>query len=162
MKFPDTKKMFRDHCLIEKNMTAKNYRTIVRHMERLLEYLEIENLRKINETGIREYLAVASEKRAWSPKTYRTHLQSFRSYFKWCQNRGFVKMNPAKKIEKPKLPHRLPRYLTKSEVQIVFENATQYNWLYRFERIRNLAILHTFLYSGMRTNKHKGCECMPK
>lgn len=134
-------------------MTPKNYRTIIRHMERLLEYLETENIRKVNETGIREYLSVESKKRVWSPKTYGTYLQSLRTYFKWCVNRGFVKKNPTDKIEKPKLPHRLPRCLTKSEVQIIFEYAIQYNWLFKFERTRNLAILHTFLYTGMRLNE---------
>ena len=153
MKFNDTQQMFLDHCLIEKNMTPRNYRSIVRHMERLLEYLDTENIRKVNEETIREYLSVASKKGAWSPKTYRTHLQSFSTYFKWCQKRGFVKKNPAEKIEKPKLPHRLPRCLTKTEIQTVFEFAIQYKWLYRFERTRNLAILHTFLYTGMRLNE---------
>lgn len=153
MKFTDTRQMFRDHCLIERNMTPRSYRSIVRHMGRLLEYLETENLRKVKETAIREYLAVGSAKRVWSPKTYRAHLQSFRTYFKWCVNRGFVRKNPTDKIEKPKLPHRLPRCLTKSEIQTVFESAIQYNWLYKFERTRNLAILHTFLYTGMRLSE---------
>lgn len=153
MKFNDTHIMFRNHCLIEKGMTAKNYRTIVRHMERLLEYLETESIRKINETVIREYLAVSSNNKVWSPKTYRTHLQSFRTYLKWCVNRGIINKNPTDRIEKPKLPHRLPRCLTKSEVQTVFEYAIQYNWLYKFERTRNIAILYTFLYTGMRLNE---------
>jgi site-specific recombinase XerD len=134
-------------------MTPRNYRSIVRHMERLLEYLDTENIRKVKEETIREYLSLSSKKGAWSPKTYRTHLQSFSSYFKWCQKRGFLKRNPADKIEKPKLPHRLPRCLTKNEILTVFEYAIQYKWLYRFERTRNLAILHTFLYTGMRLNE---------
>lgn len=119
--------MFRNHCLIEKGMTAKNYRTIVRHMERLLEYLETENLRKIDETTIREYLSVESKTKSWSPKTYRTYLQSIRTYFTWCVNRSITIKNPTDKIEKPRLPQRLPRCLTKTEVQHVFECAVQYN-----------------------------------
>ncbi len=145
--------MFRNYCMIERGMTAKNYRTIVRHMERLLEYLKSESIKKVNETAIREYLAATSNKKVWSPKTYRTHLQSFRTYYKWCVNRGIVKKNPTDRIEKPRLPHRLPRCLTKSEVQTVFEYAIQYSWLYKFERTRNIAILYTFLFTGMRLNE---------
>lgn len=153
MKFSDTRNLFRDHCLIEKNMTRKNYRTIIRHMERLLEYLDTENLRKIKEVSIREYLSIESERKYWSPKTYRTYLQSVKTYFKWCVRRNFIKRNPAEKIEKPKLPQRLPRCLTKAEVQTIFSSAIQYNWLYQFERSRNLAILYTFLYTGIRLSE---------
>jgi len=39
------------------------------------------------------------------------------------------------------------------EVQKVFECARQYNWLYKFERTRNMAILFTFLYTGIRLNE---------
>lgn len=153
MKFPDTKIQFRNYCIDERAMTAKNFRTIVRHMERILEYLETENFNKINENTIREFLSYESNKKSWSPKTYRTFLQSIRTFFRWGLSRNYVIKNPTDRIEKPKLPHRLPRCLTMSEIQKVFMCARQYRWLYKFERTRNLAILYTFLYTGIRLNE---------
>jgi site-specific recombinase XerD len=153
MKFPDIQLMFRNHCLVEKGLTVKYYRTIVRHMERLLKYLETNNINKVKEKGIREFLSINSNKNDWSSKTYRSYIQSFNTFFKWCVIRNFIKKNPVEKIEKPKIPQRLPRCLTKSEIQKVFESATQYRWGFEFERTRNLAILHTFLYTGIRLNE---------
>lgn len=153
MNFFDIRNQFRDYCLIERGMTAKNHKTIVRHMGHLLDYLGTENIRRVKENGIREYLSVNSKNRLWSPKTYITYLQSFKSYFNWALKRGLVKTNPAEGIEKPRLPKRLPRCLSRSEIQTIFEYAIQYNWQHPFERTRNLAILHTFLYTGMRLNE---------
>lgn len=153
MNFPDVRNQFRDYRLIEKGMTPKNFKTIVRHMGHLLAYLETENIRKVKEAGIREYLSVTSKKRDWSPKTYRTHLQSFVSFYNWGVKRGLVKSNPAANIEKPRLPHRVPRCLTKPQIQTIFEYAIQYQWHSSFERTRNLTILNTFLYTGMRLNE---------
>lgn len=134
-------------------MTAKNFRTIVRHMERLLEYMETENFNKINENSIREFLLNESGKKNWSPKTYISVILSIRTFFRWCLSRNYAKNNPTDKVEKPHLPKRLPRCLTKKEVQTVFNCARNYNWYYRFELTRNLAILYMFLYTGLRLNE---------
>lgn len=153
MKFIDVKIQFRNYCLIERGMTGKNFRTIVRHLERVLDYLETENFNRINENTIREFLLIESQEKNWSSKTYITVLQSLRTFFRWCLIRNYVSKNPTDKVEKPRLPKRLPRCLTKNEVQKVFGCASNYNWLYKFERTRNLAILYTFLYSGVRLNE---------
>ncbi len=153
MKFPDVKIQFQNYCLIERGMTAKNFRTIVRHMERVLEFMETENFNRINENTLRKFLLFESQKRNWAPKTYISVLQSVGTFFRWCLSRNFATKNPTDKVEKPRLPKRLPRCLTKSEVQKVFGCARSYNWLYRFECTRNLSILYMFLYTGVRLNE---------
>jgi len=153
MRFFNVQSPFQNYCIIEKNMTTKNYLTITRHTKRLLDYLRTDNIRKVNENNIREYLSFTSTQKAWSPKTYRSHLQSLVSFYKWCVIQGYVKKNPAAKIEKPKLPKRLPRCLTQSQAQTIIEYAIQYPWLYKFERTRNITIIYTFLYTGMRLNE---------
>lgn len=153
MRFSSIQQMFRNYCLIEKGMTSKHYRTITRHMERILEFYNTDKIRKVTESNIRGYLSEESQTKLWTPKTYRSHLQSFNTFFKWAEKTGYNKKNPAEKIEKPKLPHRLPRCLTKSEMNTVLDHAVQYEWLYKFERIRNITILYTFIYTGLRLNE---------
>ena len=45
-------------------------------------------------------------------KTIREELISLATLFKWAERRGYVSVNPARNIELPKVPKKLPRYLT--------------------------------------------------
>lgn len=153
MKLNDLKLQFRNYYLDERGLTAKSYRAIISHMEQLLKFSQTQNIRNINDSVVREFLSTTKEARAWSPKTIRTYLQSIRTFFKWCQIRGFVKDNPTRGIGNPKLPKRLPRCLTKEQAQTIVANANSYHWISEFAKTRNTTILYMFLYTGIRLNE---------
>lgn len=48
-------------------------------------------------------------------------LSSVKSFFKFLYRQGFVKINPALDIKTPKLPKRLPKFLTQAQVQEVLD-----------------------------------------
>ncbi len=153
MNFLDIRNQFRDYFLIERGVTAKSYRTVTAHVQHLLDHLDSQNFRSVSEENIREFLAISKREKVWSPKTVRAYLQSFQSFYKWCQIRGYVKKNPAQNIEKPKLPQRLPRCLTKEQAQKVLSHAQNYPWNSDFAQSRNITILYVFLFTGMRLNE---------
>lgn len=150
MKFEDIRNQYRDYCLYEKGMTAYNCRAIIRNMTTLLEYANTQYVKQIDEAIIREFLGEMSRGRMWAPKTYRLYLQNFKSFYDWCLIRGIVQKNPASKIEKPKLPRRIPRCLTKDQASLVVSFAAIHPWINDFQRVRNETMLFTFLYSGLR------------
>jgi integrase len=45
-------------------------------------------------------------------KTIREELISLSTLFKWAERRGYLAVNPARNVELPKVPKKLPRYLT--------------------------------------------------
>ena len=116
----------------------------------LSEYAKTENVKKLNEGIIREFLVDMSKQRAWAPKTYRLYLQNFSSFFKWCQKIRAVEKNPCEKIEKPRLPKRLPRCLTKDQANSVLSAASWHPWRYNYEKARNEALITMFIFSGLR------------
>lgn len=89
----------------------------------------------------------------WSAKTFRNKRQCLKSFFNWCVREGLLKSNPVEKIEKPKLPQRLPRFINKEEALTVIAHAEFYPWRYSFEKVRNLAIIATFIMTGLRLNE---------
>ncbi len=163
MKLQDLQSRFKFYCLNEIGMTAKNHRSIERHVERLLEYLDTKNVLGVSDDYIRDYISDMKERRGWSSGTIRSHLQSFRSFYNWCEKRGFVKKNPAASIEKPKLPYRLPRSLSKEEAEKILAYCSRCEWYNPFAELRNSVILKTFLCTGLRLNellrlKHKDVD----
>lgn len=150
MDYSDLLRGFKRHCLIEKGMTPRNYFYIVRCLKMLAQYAKTENVKKLNEGIIREFLADTSQQRGWAPKTYRLYLQNFSTFFKWCEKIRAVKKNPCENIEKPKLPKRLPRSLSKEQAIAVLSAATWHPWRYGYEKARNEAIIFMFIFTGLR------------
>ncbi|MEZ5196417.1 MAG: tyrosine-type recombinase/integrase [Bacteroidales bacterium] len=150
MNLPGLLRQFKQYCLIERGMTAKNHQSIIRNMKSLAEFAQTENVKKLDEGMIREFLMENSRKRGWSPKTFRTYLQNLSCFFGWCEKKGYITKNPTLRIEKPKLPKRLPRCLTKYQASTILNNASFYHWRYDIEKYRNEAIIYTFLFTGIR------------
>ena len=153
MKFLDVRNQFKDYFLVERGVTARSYQTCIAHVQHLLFFLGTENFRNVTENDIRDFLAQSKREKVWSPKTVRSYLQSFRSFYKWCRIRGYVKKNPTQNIEKPKLPKRLPRCLTKGQAQIILMHTDNFQWCSDFAHARNVAIIYTFLFTGIRLNE---------
>jgi site-specific recombinase XerD len=110
-------------------------------------------MKRIKTKEIRAYLYDQSKKRGWSAKTFRNHLQSIATFYDWAIKKQYLSFNPTQKIEKPKLPKPLPRYLTKTEAQLILNQAEQSNWTSTFIVKRNYAIIATFLQTGVRLNE---------
>ena len=48
-------------------------------------------------------------------------LASLRTFFQFCQRKGWVNTNPAKEVASPKIPKRVPKFLTIDEVQALLK-----------------------------------------
>ncbi len=150
MLISDLLRQFKRYCLIERGMTPRNYSSIVRSLNMLITYAKTENVKKLNEGVIREFLLDMSQQRAWAPKTYRIYLQNFSSFFKWCVRIRAIEKNPCEKIEKPRIPKRLPRCLSKEQTLAILSAASWHPWRYSYEKARNESIITMFVYTGLR------------
>lgn len=144
---------FKQFCIREKGLRFQSYKVIIQHIQQLLDFLQKSNIRSIQPTEIREYLYTTSIERAWSPKTFRNNLQSINSFYNWALKKHYVRKNPAKNIEKPKLPKPLPRYLTEKEAKQIEQQAKKSQWSSLFIQIRNYTVIATFLQTGIRLNE---------
>jgi site-specific recombinase XerD len=153
MKISDQLVPFKRYAIHERGMTRKSCSNIMQVAKNLDTFLEFKNLKQISTNDVLEYLYENKERKGWTPKTFCNHRQSLITFFRFCCNRGLITKNPVLKIEKPKLPKSLPRFLTKVDIRTLLEHFEIYDWKTDFERLRNICIFKTFLFSGLRLNE---------
>jgi integrase/recombinase XerD len=79
-----------------------------------------------------------------SPKTVARKMAAVRSFYRWLKKNDYIKEAPIDKLETPKMPKRLPKYLTDSEVRQVIDAVKIY---------RNKTIVMLLYSSGMRISE---------
>lgn len=144
---------FKRYALYEKEITPKVTRSIIRNVEHLFDSTGIESLQDANTELIRNYLYEQKEKRLWKAKTFRNRRQQLKTFFEYCLLHDYIDKNPVNKIGKPKLAKTLPRFIDAKDISLIIAHTELYPWRYDLERIRNRAIINTFLYTGMRLNE---------
>ena len=65
----------------------------------------------------------------------------------------YPKINPIKKLPKPRLEKRIPKHLTVTEASFIIEWIKCHKFRYKYEQSRALAIISTFLYTGIRLSE---------
>ena len=150
MLFPVLILPFKKYLLYERGLTPKQYKAVIAAMQGLCTHATEERLSKLTTDRIRSYLLETSRQRAWSPKTFRNQRQCLKTYFDWACHAQLIKTNPVDAIEKPRLPKRLPRFLTRQEVESIVTHTAWHSW--QSERVgkRNQAIIATFVFTGLR------------
>ncbi|NQU99877.1 MAG: tyrosine-type recombinase/integrase [Parcubacteria group bacterium] len=80
--------------------------------------------------------------------TYRSKLNKF---FNWLAIKGYLDKNPFDDIEYPSVEYEDKKFLKKEEVEKIFTALIlNINWANSFIKKRNIAIMSTFLYCGLR------------
>jgi integrase/recombinase XerC len=123
------------------------------------------------EGDFRDYLHFLSLKQRLHPGTVRLRFAALRSFYCWAAKRGYVKANPVKEIVLPKLPRRLPRFISQSQIEALLQaphRRFQESEALRIERggrrgrgrawkawqsWRDAAMLEVFYGSGMRISE---------
>lgn len=90
-------------------------------------------LEQIDYRIVREYLSWLYDRKLEKTSVARK-LASLRSFFKFCVREGFVKTNPAKLVNTPKRPRRVPRVLTAEEMNTFLDALA--SGAYRIKRKR--------------------------
>jgi len=133
------------------NHTVKNY---VVDLTQFLEFLTSRkksvSVGEIDHSVVREYLGTLFGKK--NPTSIARKLSSIRSFFAFCQRRGLIKNNPGKEVPAPKVPKRVPKFLTVDEVFALLNSPDGNDALGR----RDKAILELLYASGLRVSELVG------
>jgi len=153
MRIPLVIPLFKRFALYEKGLQPKTIREILSITIVLSNELSNPTIKSISTAKIREFLHQKKQERMWSNKTFRNKRQYLKTFFDYCIREDFVKINPVEKIEKPKIPKRLPRCLNKKQLDTVLMYLDAHKWFNTLEEKRNKAIIRTFLFTGIRLNE---------
>ncbi|MEI6805690.1 MAG: site-specific tyrosine recombinase [Myxococcaceae bacterium] len=108
---------FINYAQVEKALSANSLESYQRDLERLASYAEAQNL--IPESFSKQDL-IAYQK-AFSDsgigvRSQNRHLSSIRQFFRFWMREGLLKVNPAADLELPKMPSKLPQFLSLEEI----------------------------------------------
>ena len=110
-----TQKRFSEHTSI----SYRNDLTATANF--ILERYEVEDLDKITFFHIRSYI-VDLMKNGMSAKSVNRKISSLRSFYKYLIKKSHVDKNPMLKVVAPKIPKRLPDYVSKVDIASLFDS----------------------------------------
>lgn len=111
----------------------------------------------VDRLAIRSFMGHLA-RRGLSKRSAARALSAVRSLYRFMHRNEHVTANPARGVSTPKLDKRLPGYLDRAQIDLLFQQAETRAWSGRFTDVRNLAILESFYSTGMRLSELAGID----
>lgn len=117
-----------EYLEVEKGLsqnTLDSYRSDLSMFIELCFSLGVEELNQIQRNHLNSYILDLREKK-YSPTSVMRKIASLRGFFKWLCANEICEQNPTLTLEQPKIPKKLPKVMTISEIEnILRENLTK-------------------------------------
>ena len=130
--FPDALDLF-----VEVHCKAKNRPSTAYHTERLLR-IHFGHFRKLDVTA--NEIAIILDKLVKTPSEANHAFAAVRTFFRWCERRGYIERNPVRMLQMPYPRKRRKRVLTDEELKTLWQATFQLEGLFG-EIVRLLILL---------------------
>ncbi|MBU4484414.1 tyrosine recombinase XerC [bacterium] len=145
------------HLRDEKLASVHTHKNYMADLKQFVAYLtknhnkisqgDAEALEKIDHMIIRGYMGELFKRS--SPTSVARKLASLRSFFQYFVKKGSITNNPAKQIASPKIPKRIPKFLSIDETKILLDTPDTTTTLGK----RDKAIIEVLYASGLRVSE---------
>ncbi len=143
---------FLNYLTYEKRYSLKTVESYKIDILQFFYFIESEfqqtDLLAIKSTIIRTWVVELVNKKI-KPSSIKRKISALKSFYKYNQKIGNIKLNPADKINSPKNPERLPKFVEQHKINDLFENADKY-FAATFEGIQEQLIVDMLYSTGMR------------
>lgn len=141
---------FLNHLKNTRNFTVNTIESYQHELTKYVMYLKKNNIieTKITKDEIRNYLKTLDEQKQ-KKSTISHNISVIRSYYNFLVLEEKISTNIWKQIKNPKLPKKLPNFLTTMEIEKLFQKQ-EYNTPYE---IRNRLILELLFATGLRVSE---------
>jgi len=144
---------FVEYLVNEKNFsrhTVTAYRNDIEQFTAYLKYIyEIEKTEEANASMIRSWMASLMQEKVTARSVVRK-ASSLRTYYRFLIREGVIAISPMGKVNTPKIPSRLPVFVTKNDADKLFHSIVfpdDYNGM------RDRLILEMFYATGIRLSE---------
>ena len=140
---------------VERNLspaTIQSYQEDLRHFIAWLDECGLD-LKELTPEKLDEFLTLTAGQEEYSPTSIARHFSSLRGFLKYMQNQGEYDYSTESMLERPKLGHYLPQYLTREEVDSVFESAANGK-----NPLRDTALFELMYSAGLRISETLGIK----
>lgn len=149
--FKSIVKDFLLYLTVERNLSAQTVKAYAHDLKNFQSFLqkqfkESPAVAKITTEILRSYFAELHLGRNYKGISLARKVSSLRSFFRFAAERNYIKSNPVAPVRNPKLPKRLPFYLTQEELKRLLTAPGNKSWL----EIRDGTILVLLAMTGIR------------
>ena len=140
---------------VERNLstaTIQSYQEDLRHFVTWLDEKGLD-LKALTPEKLDEFLTFTAGQEEYSPTSVARHFSSLRGFLKYMQNQGEYDFSTESMLAGPKLGHYLPQYLTREEVDCVFESAANGK-----NPLRDTALFELMYSAGLRVSEVLGIK----
>ena len=151
---------FLKYMRVQRNSSEHTLRAYESDINRYFEFLDGDDSYDDpdNTPAIRAFLA-SEISGGTARSTVSRRLATLRSFFSWLHLEGFIKANPAKLVTSPKVPKRLPRFLSIDEVMDLLNQTSAESGAESLKLTpRDRAILELAYSSGLRVSELEGLD----
>lgn len=153
MNLSDAIRQFLEYCEIEKNQSKRTLISYTHYLERFLNFTDEIDIKKIDQNLIRKFRLHLNRyefrpHETLSIKTQNYHIIALRAFLKFCTKRDWETLAP-EKIELAKIPERRVSFLTREELERLFEAVDTS----KINGLRNRAILEMLYSTGLRISE---------
>lgn len=144
--------------------TVRSYRADLKSFLHLMDLRGIQDLRQIDTTLLRSWLAHEAGSHARSTMARKT--AAIRSFFTYLVDHGLIGSNPAQGLKTPKQPEHLPQILTETQAEQLMDTVDSRSVedsardLTTFVQARDMAILELLYATGMRVAELCGLDLL--
>jgi len=128
--------------------TILSYKRDLNGFKEFLEGLGISGFEKVNKTNIIAYI-YSLQKKNRSSATISRSIASIKALFTYLYNEGKVNVNPAYKLETPKVDKKMPGILSLAEVELLLSQPEEKD----LKGIRDRAMFELMYATGMRVSE---------
>ena len=136
---------------IERGLSENSIESYSSDLKSLYNFIKKNNLsenpKECNSEIIKKY--IYEQSKINNSKTQARRISGIRSFFDYLTFESYIKINPTKLIETPKIGKKLPNSLTINEIIKIIDNID----LSHPQGIRNRAIIETLYASGLRVSE---------
>lgn len=109
----------------------------------------------VDRLAVRGFLG-AQQQRGLSKRSSARGLSALRTFYRFLNATRGIEVNPARATRTPKLDRKLPAYLNRAEIEVLFAEAEARALAGGFREARDLAMLELFYSTGMRLSELAG------
>lgn len=130
--------------------TVTAYRIdLTQFFDYLKQQYNISDIAEVNHPIIKSWLVGLMEQKI-TPRSVNRKLTTLKSFYKFLMQQGLVEENPMRRITSPKTSKRLPVFVEKDKLEMMFD---QVDFGAGYPGLRNKLILEMFYSTGMRLSE---------
>jgi len=144
-------KKFIDYIENQKNYsknTVKSYKEDLDQFYRFLKEEKIDDFGKVEYDNLLKFIGKLKSSN-YKEKTIARKVASLKSFYKFLSSRKYINKNPCLLLTSPKVPEKLPNFLTYDEITKLLNISGKNNWQF----LRDRAILELLYSTGIRVGE---------